>query len=102
MLDLNDVFGNIGEQINGFYQAFNEERSEGGLSALLTPIDPFNRSDLLTPLVSIAGVVTMLLLSGVAVGAMAATLAALLALYFLLTQVFGYEISVAVPAGAVG
>jgi len=34
-----------------------------------------------------------LMLSGVAVGALATMLAALLALYFLLSRVFGYEIS---------
>ncbi len=85
-------------QVFEFLQSVRRESHESGFSALLAPVDPFNRSDLLTPLVTIAGIIGMLVLSGVAVGALATTLVALLALYFLLTQVFGYELSLAMPA----
>ena len=92
-----DVLGSLGDQFQGLFDAVSEERGEGGLSELVRPVDPFNRSALLTPIVTAAGVVGIFMLAGVAVGAIATTLAALLALYYLLTQVFGYEVSFAAP-----
>ena len=92
-----DFLESLGEQAEGIFDSFTRDGSEAGLSSLIAPVDPFNRSALLTPLVTVVGVATALLLSGVAVGAMVALLAALLALYFLLTEVFGYEVSVAAP-----
>ena len=95
-----DILESLGEQAEGIFDAFTREGRESGISSLVTPIDPFNRSAVLTPLISVAGVISVLLLAGVAVGAMAALLTALMALYFLLTEVFGYDISLAVPEPA--
>jgi len=92
-----DVLGTITGQARDFFESVRDEKREGGLGALLLPVDPFNRSALLTPIVTAAGVIGMLMLSGVAIGSLATTVAALLCLYFLLTQVFGYEINLAVP-----
>jgi hypothetical protein len=92
-----EMFESLSDQLGGLYDTLRRERETRGLAGLLRPIDPFNRSDVLTPLVGIAGVIAMLMLSGVAVSALATAIAALMALYFLLTQVFGYEISVAMP-----
>lgn len=88
-----DLFDTLGDQVQGMFDAFTQERQEGGLAALVMPIDPFNRSSILAPIIGAAGVISALMLSGVAVGALATMLAALLALYFLLSRVFGYEIS---------
>lgn len=97
-----DFLESLGEQAEDIFDSFTKEGREAGLRSLIAPVDPFNRSTLLTPLVTVAGVASVLLLSGVAVGAMVALLAALLALYFLLTEVFGYEVSVAAPARPAG
>lgn len=95
--NFNDVWSSFGEQMQGVFDAFGEETRDGGLASLVSPVDPFNRSAVLTPIVAAAGVVGVVMLSGLAVGAMVTTLAALMAVYYLLTAVFGYEISFAVP-----
>jgi len=97
--DFTGIFESASEKLGGLYDTLRRQRRNRGLSDLLRPVDPFNRSEVLAPLVGMAGVVMMLILSGVAVGALAMTIAALMALYFLLTQVFGYDISVAMPEG---
>ncbi|RMD84996.1 MAG: hypothetical protein D6815_02925 [Candidatus Dadabacteria bacterium] len=84
-------------QVESFVEAFRRESRDAGITALLMPVDPFNRSTLLTPVVAALGVTGILMLSSVAAGALMAAALALLAVYFLLTEVFGYEIDLAVP-----
>jgi hypothetical protein len=98
--NFNDVWSSVGEQVQGLFDAFDHESREGGLASLVSPVDPFNRSSVLTPIVAAAGVVGVVMLSGVAVGAMVTTVAALMAVYYLLTAVFGYEIRFAPAATA--
>ncbi len=97
MLSFDDLFGSIAEGMSAAYDNVRKQTGNAGVGALIAPVDPFNRSRVLTPIVAAAGVVSMLLLAGVVVGSMATAVAALLALYYLLTVVFGYELSVAVP-----
>ena len=52
---------------------------------------------LVGPFLAIASVLALALMSGVAVGALATAIVALLVLYLLLTEVFGVSIDVAVP-----
>jgi hypothetical protein len=59
---------------------------------LLEPVAPFNRSPLLLPLVVAGSLLSLMLLSGVAIGAFAALFAALLGLYLLLSEVFGISL----------
>lgn len=87
-----DLFDAAGEHLSGFYTAFSAEGQEQGIAAMLAPVAPYNNSSLLTPLVTVVSVISLLVLSGVALGAFAALLTSLLALYFLLTEVFGYEL----------
>lgn len=51
----------------------------------------------LTPLVAVGSVLSLAVLTGVAVGALATLLVLLLALYYLLTEVFGVAVEVTVP-----
>jgi hypothetical protein len=81
-----------------FFEKVRQEGAQSGFRDLVSPVDPFNRVDLLTPLVTIAGVIGMLVLSGVAISAFATTLLALFVLYLLLTEVFGYQLSFVIPA----
>ena len=84
----------------GLYEGIRREARETGVGALVTPVDPFNRSRVLAPVIAAAGVVSVLLLSGVAIGAVVTAAAALLAVYYLLTQVFGYELTLAMSGAA--
>ena len=92
-----DVFDGVSEQLRGFFDTVSNEAREGGLAALIAPVDPFNRSDLLAPLVSIAGIIGVLLLTGMVVGAMAITLAGILGICLVLVEVFGYQFDLAMP-----
>lgn len=65
--------------------------------SLVSPVDPYNRSTVLTPIVAAAGVVGVVMLSGVAIAASITAAAALLALYFLLSHVFGFDITMDLP-----
>jgi len=95
-----ELFGQIGDQFKNLFETINAETREGGFAALITPVDPFNRSDWLTPLIGAAGMISVLLLSGLVVGSLAVALAGFLALCFVLAEVFGYEMSVAMPTSA--
>jgi len=91
------LFESIESHVGGIYDSLRRETREGGLRSLVSPVDPFNRSKILTPLVAAAGIVSVVMLSGLAVSAFVTALTAFLALYYLLTQVFGYELSMVMP-----
>ncbi|HZP43230.1 MAG TPA: hypothetical protein VFD84_17210 [Candidatus Binatia bacterium] len=82
----------LSNQLWAVVEAFGAEVREHGLLALLRPVAPFNRPAFLVPLVTVGALVGFLLLSGVAVTALGALLAALVALYLLLVEVFGVSI----------
>jgi hypothetical protein len=82
----------------GLWESLRRETRDSGMRALIAPIEPFNRSRVIAPVIAAAGVVGLLVFSGIALSAIATAAAALAAVYFLLTQVFGYEISLIVPA----
>jgi hypothetical protein len=89
----------VGSQLWGVLDAFRGEARRHGMLALLKPVAPFNRPEFLAPAVTIAALLSVLLLSGVAVAALGAFVTALIALYLLLVQVFGVTIEVH-PFGA--
>jgi hypothetical protein len=84
----------------GLWDSLRRETRESGMRALIAPIEPFNRSRVMAPAIAAAGVTAVLVLSGIALGAVVTAAAALAAIYFLLTQVFGYEISLVMPGTA--
>lgn len=89
----------IGAQLWGVGEAFYGEVRERGVLPMLRPVAPFNRPGFLAPVVTIGGLIAALLLSGLAITSLGAFMAALLALYMLLVQVFGISIEVH-PLGA--
>ena len=65
------------------------------LAAFWGPVVPART--LLGPLLAIGSVIVLALLSGLAITSVATLLVALVALYLLLTEVFGIDIEVAAP-----
>ena len=65
--------------------------------SVISPVDPYNRSAVLTPIVAAAGVVGVVMLSGIVIASAVTAAAALLALYFLLSRVFGFDITMDLP-----
>lgn len=64
------------------------------LVRLTRPVEPFNYFDLAAPIIGLAGLVTGLLLVGVALASLGTLLASMLALGFLLTEVYGVSVEV--------
>jgi hypothetical protein len=101
-LDWDDILETARSQMRGWYDAFSDESKASGLVSLLTPVDPYNRSSVFTPIVAAAGAVGLIMFAGAAVAAMAVAVAALFAVCYLLTEIFGYEVSLAgTPTAAV-
>ena len=90
----------FGSYAGGLWDALRRETRDTGMRALVAPIEPFNRSRIVAPIVAAAGVVGLLMQSAVALASVVTAAAALAAIYYLLTQVFGYEISLNVPGAA--
>jgi hypothetical protein len=84
-------------QAKQLIESVREETRERGLLPLLEPVAPFNRSRLLLPLVVAGALLSLVFLSGIAIGACAALLAALVGLYLLLSEVFGVSLELTVP-----
>ena len=82
----------IYDQAKQLMENLRQETTERGLMPLLEPIAPFNQSPLLLPLVVAGSLVSLVFLSGIAIGAFAALFTALLALYLLLSEVFGVSL----------
>jgi len=92
MLDY--VYGQAKQLIDNI----REETRDLGLLPLLEPVAPFNRSKLMLPLVIAGALVSLVFLSGIAIGAFAALFTALVGLYLLLSEVFGVTLELhAVP-----
>ncbi len=85
-------------QAKQLIESVRQETREYGLLPLLEPVAPFNRSRLLVPLVIAGSLLSLVFLSGIALGAFAALLAALVGLYLVLTEVFGVSLELNAPA----
>lgn len=82
----------VWDQARQLFDSIRQETSERGLMPLLEPVAPFNKSPLLLPLVVAGSLISLIFLSGIAIGAFAALFTALLALYLLLSEVFGVSL----------
>ncbi|MEO6027200.1 MAG: hypothetical protein ABIR79_10080 [Candidatus Binatia bacterium] len=86
------MFDYIYDQASQLLENIRQETSERGLMPLLEPVAPFNQNPLLLPLVVAGSLISLIFLSGIAIGAFAALFTALLALYLLLSEVFGVSL----------
>ena len=82
----------IYDQARQLLDNLRQETNERGLMPLLEPIAPFNQNPLLLPLVVAGSLISLIFLSGIAIGAFAALFTSLLALYLVLSEVFGVSL----------
>lgn len=85
-------FDELGRQLGAVRDAFWGEVQGTGLLPFLQPAPPFDRPAFVSPVVAVGGLLALVLLSGLAVGGLAAMLLALLGLYLLLVEVFGLSV----------
>ncbi|MDG2303050.1 MAG: hypothetical protein P8R42_00120 [Candidatus Binatia bacterium] len=90
------------EQVNEFWSRLRAQFPKDLMSReaatelvrITRPVDPFNYSDLLAPVIGLAGMLLGLILSGVALASLGTLLVSMLALGFLLTEVYGVTLEV--------
>lgn len=95
-------FEALARQVGEFWERLRERFPQGPfsreaateLARLTRPVEPFNASDLLAPLIGVAGLLLGVILAGVAVASLGTLLASMLSLGFLLTEVFGITLEV--------
>jgi len=87
-------FQDVRTQLGGVVDTFWGEVKQHGILKVLEPVAPFNRPGFLSPAVALGGLLSILLLSGLAVTAFGGLLLTLLALYVLLVEVFGFSVEV--------
>ena len=93
-VSVNGMIQYVYDQTRQLFDAIRTEATEQGLLPLLEPVAPFNQSRLLLPLVIAGSLLSLVFLSGLAFGAFATLLGALLGLYLLLSEVFGVSLEV--------
>ncbi len=74
------VVGDIGQQL-----------AQHGVMPLLRPVAPFNEPAVLAPIVAGLAIIGFFFFSGVAISAFATLVVALLVLYLLLAEIFGFS-----------
>lgn len=84
----------LGRQLGALAEAFWLDVRERGVAVYVQPVGPYGRS-LVAPLVTAAGILGIIVLAGVAVTAMGTAVLALVALWLLLSQVFGFSLEFA-------
>lgn len=84
---LETVYSQVREFVKDMGQQLNGE----GLLPLLRPVAPFNEPAVLAPVVAISAMLGVVIFSGVALSAFATLMVALLALYLMLAEIFGYS-----------
>ena len=94
-----EAFDDLGRQVRDWYSTFARHARERGFVSLVEPVAPYNQSRILAPAVAAAAVVGIVMLGGVVVAASVIAAAALAAVIFLLTEIFGYDLALAVAPG---
>ena len=88
---MNAILEAIYGQIRGLVGEVGHHLNEQGVLPLLRPVAPFNEPAMLAPVVAISAMIGVMVFSGVALSAFATLMVALLALYLVLAEIFGYS-----------
>jgi hypothetical protein len=84
---LENVYGQVRGVVNELGQQINDQ----GILPLLRPVAPFNEPALLAPVIAGFAIIGFFFFSGVALSAFATLTIALLVLYLVLAEIFGYS-----------
>ena len=78
-------------QVRSIVRDVGQQLGDDGILPLLRPVAPFNEPAMLAPVVAISAMIGVVVCSGVAISAFATLMVALLALYLVLAEIFGYS-----------
>lgn len=94
MANLPTWIDELGRHLGALAGAFWLDVRERGVAVYMQPVGPYGRG-LVAPLATVAGIFGVVFLAGVAVTAMGTAVLALVALWMLLSQVFGFSLELA-------
>jgi hypothetical protein len=78
-------------QFRGVVGDLGQQLAQHGVVPLLRPVAPFNEPAVLAPVVAGLAIIGFFFFSGVAISAFATLIVALLVLYLVLAEVFGFS-----------
>jgi hypothetical protein len=78
-------------QVRGLVDEVGVQLGEQGFMPLFRPVAPFNEPAVLAPIIALSAMIGVAVFSGLALSAFATLIVALLALYLLLAEIFGYS-----------
>jgi len=88
------LFTQVTDTLGAMWRQVREETAGEGLLPLLRPLPPFGGPQALSPVTSLAILLGLATLSGVALGALGVLLAAMLGIYVILSEVLGITVEV--------
>jgi hypothetical protein len=88
---VNGLLETIYGQVRGLVSEFGQQLGEQGVLPLLRPVAPFNEPAVLAPVVALSALIGVMVFAGVALSAFATLMVALLVLYLVLAEIFGYS-----------
>lgn len=91
---MTSMFAQVTDTIGGLWRRLSEETAGEGILPLLRPVPPFGGPQALSPVSSLAILLGLATLSGIALGAFGVLLAALLGIYVILSEVLGITVEV--------
>ena len=86
-----NLLDNIYGRVRGLVDQMGTQLGEQGFLPLFRPVAPFNEPAVLAPIVALSAMIGVAMFSGLALSAFATLIVALLALYLLLAEIFGYS-----------
>ena len=91
---MNPLFEYLRQSVADLWKQVRQEGSIGGFLPLIRPVPPYDGPLALSPLTTIGVLLGLVITSGIALSALGVLLVALLALYFLMSEVLGLKIEI--------
>ena len=88
------LFSILGDQVQNLWSQLRAEAGAEGLLPLLRPVPPYGGPSALSPVTTLATLLGLAVLSGVALGAFGLLFAAALGIYLIMTEILGITIEV--------
>jgi hypothetical protein len=91
---MSSLFSILSDQMSAFWAQLRSEAATEGLLPLIRPVPPYDAPGIFSPLSTLATLLGLVVLSGLALGAFGLLFAASLGIYLILTEVLGITIEV--------
>jgi hypothetical protein len=91
---MTSLFSILTEQLGALWKRLRDEAEGEGFLPLLRPVPPYGGTSVFSPVTTLATLLGLAVLSGVALGAFGVLFAAALGIYLIMTEILGITIEV--------